>query len=120
MNDVKKINSTGYAYKIIGLAFLFLVAVPIFCYLLSLIFQAALFITLIRISLGIGLLISIFFAGLLAIELRQDKKINRQYPKIKKQKLVLENGKYECQSCGNRQVSGDDKSCCICGTTFSI
>ena len=115
---MKKINSIGYAHKIIGLALLFLVAAPLFCYLLSLIFQAALFITLIHMSLGIGLLISIFFAGLLAIELRQDKKINRQYPNIKKKKLILANGKYECQSCGNRQVSSDDKSCSICGTIF--
>ena len=120
MGNVKKINSIGYAHKIIGLALLFLAAVPAICYLLSLIFPASLFIRLIYVSLWIGVFISLFFAGLLAIELRQDKKVNLEYANVKKQKLTLGNGKFECQSCGNRQVSDEDKRCCICGTTFSV
>ena len=98
---------------------LFLAAIPICCFLFSLIFQATIFFTLRNISLGIGFLITLFFIGLLSIEFHQDKKIERQYPNIRKYKLKLDNGKFECQSCGNRQITEMDKICVICGMEFN-
>ena len=68
--------------------------------------------------MGIGFLITLFFIGLLAIEFYQDKKIERQYPNIRKYKLKLNNGKFECQSCGNKQITEIDKICVICGMVF--
>jgi len=115
---LKKINSIGYGHKIIGLALLFLAAIPVCCLVLSLIFQITIFIILRNISLGIGSFISLFFIGLLSIEFYQDKKIKRQYPNIRKYKLKLDNGGFECQSCGNRQITVNDKICVICGMGF--
>jgi len=71
-----------------------------------------------NISLGIGLLIALFFIGLLSIEFCQDKRLERQYPNIRKNKMALENGKFECQFCGNRQITVMDKICVICGVEF--
>lgn len=115
---MKKINSIGYAHKIIGLAILFLVVIPLCFYYLFLMFHVELFSTLICISIGIGLIITFFFIVLLIVELKQDKNIDRKYIKIKKKKLALGNGLYECQSCGSRQVTATDKNCGICGIRF--
>ena len=57
---MRKINSIGYAHKIIGLALLFLMAIPLCGYVLSLIFHASLFLLLARISFGIGAMIAVF------------------------------------------------------------
>lgn len=116
---MKKINSIGYAHKIIGLAGLFLTIIPFCFYILHLIFHAVAFLIFMYISLAIGLLVLLFFIGLLGVEFHQDKKNDRQYIGIRKTKLALDNGFYECQSCGNRKVSGTDKSCGVCGTTFN-
>jgi hypothetical protein len=117
--NIKKINSIGYGHKIIGLALLFLALIPICCFIGELIFQETIFFMLRNISLGVGLLISLFFIGLLSIEFYKDKKIERQYSNIRKYKLKLDNGKFECQSCGNRQITEMDKFCVICGMKFS-
>ncbi|HCL01560.1 MAG TPA: hypothetical protein DHW61_03955 [Lachnoclostridium phytofermentans] len=116
---MKKINSIGYAHKIIGLAGLFLAIIPLCCHIFKLIFHAVLFSMFLYISLAIGFLVLLFFIGLLAAEFHQDKKIDRQYIDIWKTKLSLGNGFYECQSCGNRKVNSTDKSCRVCGTTFN-
>lgn len=117
---MKKINSNGYAHKIIGLAGLFLVVIPFFCHVLYSVFFAGLLKTLMYISLTIGFFVLLFLIGLLSIEFYQDKKIDRQYINIKKKKLPLDNEFYECQSCGNRQVNERDNSCGVCGTRFII
>ena len=116
---MKKINSIGYAHKIIGLAALFLVCIPLCLYALNFIFHARLYSVLIYISLAIGFLISLFCVGLLSIEFHQDRNINRKYAEIRKTKIQLGNGVYECQSCGNRQVAVIDKNCGICGIKFN-
>lgn len=116
---MKKINSIGYAHKIIGLAELFLVLIPFCCHILNLIFHAGLLSVLMYISLTIGFLVLVFFIGLLGVELHQDKKIDREYINLRKTKLALDNGFYECQFCGNRTVNGANKSCGVCGTTFN-
>ncbi len=114
---MKKINSNGYAHKIIGVAALFLIGVPFCLYIVGLLFTKV-FTPVIYVSLAIGLLIILFFAVLLSIEFCQDKKIDREYANIRKKKLLLEKGGYECQSCGNRQVTSTDKRCGICGMVF--
>ena len=115
---MKKINSIGYAHKILGLAALFLAGIPAFCYLLLCLFHIGVFSVIMRISFGIGLLILVFFAVLLTIELNQDKAINKKHIALKKTKLIIGNGVYECQSCGNRQVRAEDKECLVCGICF--
>ena len=115
---MKKINSIGYGHKIWGLAMLFLTVIPFCCYFFDRILQTAFFSALMYTSVGAGFLILVFLAGLLAVEFYQDKKIHRRYATGRKKKLALESGRYECQSCGSRQVTGSEKSCGICGTRF--
>ena len=117
--NVKKINSIGYGHIIIGLSLLFLAAIPVLCFAFSLIFQVTFFLTLKNISLGIGFFITLFSIGLFSVEFYQDKEIERQYHNIKKYKLKLNNGKFECQSCGNRQITENEKICVICGMKFN-
>jgi hypothetical protein len=117
---LNKINSIGYGHKIIGLAGLFLAVIPILFYVLHYFIQLSFFLVFIYVSLVIGFLISIFFIGLLIIEFYQDKNINKQYSIIKKTKLLLNNGFYECQSCGNKKVGKNDKNCDVCGIKFTI
>lgn len=117
---MKKINSNGYAHKIIGLAGLFIAVIPFFCHVLYSVFSAGLLKVFMYISLTIGFLVLVFLIGLLSIEFYQDKRIDRQYINIKKKKLPLDNEFYECQSCGNRRVNERDNSCCVCGIRFTI
>jgi len=116
---IKKINSIGYGHKIIGLTLTFLALIPVLCFAFSLIFQVTFFLTLKNISLGIGFFITLFSIWLFSVEFYQDKEIERQYHNIKKYKLKLNNGKFECQSCGNRQITENEKICVICGMEFN-
>ncbi len=116
---MKKINSNGYAHKIIGLAALFLFVIPLCLFIFRSTFHIVFFSVLIYLSLVIGIMITLFFIGLLSVELHQDKKIDRQYAELRKKKLPLGNGKYECQACGNRQVSAETLNCNICGIRFT-
>ena len=115
---MKKINSIGYAHKIIGLAVIFLIILPVSCYTLLYFTNIRIFAMVASVLLGIGLFISIAFMALLIIEFHQDKTINKKYAAIKKTKLVLGNGSYECQSCGNRQVKETSRECGVCGIRY--
>ena len=102
---MKKINSIGYGHRILGIALLFLVALPVCFYLLFVLFQAAILKILAYASLGIGILISVCFAGLLAIEFRQDQDIDYRYTTtLCKTKIRTGNGMFECHAFGNRHV----------------
>jgi len=71
-----------------------------------------------NISLGIGFIIIFLFIGFLSIEFCQDRRLERKYLNIRKNKMALENGKFECQFCGNRQITAMDRICIICGVKF--
>jgi len=116
---MKKINSNGYAGKIISVAVLFLAVIPGCCRIVFLVFHMGLFMTLMFSSLAIGLIVLAFFVSLLIVEFYQDKKAERAYRIIKKTKTPLSNGFYECQSCGNRLIRVKDKSCGVCGASFT-
>lgn len=115
---MKKINSINYGHKVMGTALVFLIAFPV-CFILSFtLFQAAILKIMAYVSLCIGILISVCFAGLLAVEWHQDRSVERQYNVLRKTRIELGSGRYECQSCGNRQVGAADRECKICGMFF--
>ena len=115
-----KINSIGYGATIVKLILLFLVGIPVPLYLLSGVLGngIALISSLLRISLGIGVLIVIFLIVLLGIELNQDKRINRRYLNNRDRRTRLSNGRFECENCGNLHVQEHETSCPVCGITF--
>jgi len=117
---LKKIDSIGYGHKLLSLSALFTVVLPLCFSVLYRLFYVAIFMLIMRISLAIGLLISIFFVVLLAVEFRQDKAIDRNYAYTRTTKQAIGNGEYECQSCGNQNMTATDKECGICGIIFIL
>jgi hypothetical protein len=114
---VKKINSIGYGGGIATVAIVFLIAVPLCLQLVGSIWTPVPAVIM-YISLAIGGLTTLFLIALLTIEFKQDKRQNRFYRTHAHVKLPLGNGRYECQSCGSRDVSAHDTACRICGIQF--
>ncbi|WP_143452718.1 hypothetical protein [Konateibacter massiliensis] len=115
---MKKINSIGYGGRILSFAAFFTFLLPGIISLVMLVYKNAMLVIWAKVSFGFGITIIFFFSVLLAIEFHQDKKQNLYYETQKNVKLTLEDGLYECQSCGNRAVKAEDKNCSICGILF--
>lgn len=115
---IKKINSIWFGARVLAAAGIFLVVLPLVLYVIHLAEKYTVLNLLIKISFVIGAIIIIFFSIILAIELRQDKKINKQYNKVRYKKIQLSDGMYECQYCGNHKVTDDDLYCKVCGIKF--
>lgn len=116
---MRKINSIGYGHKIINSAAILLIVVPAVCYLLSAVTKQLQFHLLAKISVALGFLVLLFLFVLLKVELFQDKKINECFKANRHIRILLKNGLYECQACGNNQVKQEEKSCKVCGMNFS-
>ncbi len=71
--------------------------------------------SLIRISFTIGALLFVVLLILIIAEQIQDRYIDVQYQKNSARKLLLADGNYECQYCGNQKVKKNDKTCLVCG-----
>lgn len=96
----------------------FTLLIPGVIKLILLFYKSALLVTCEKVSFWFGIIIVVFLCGLLAIEFHQDKNINLHYEIQKNVKLPIRNGLYECQSCGNRTVKSENKSCNVCGVLF--
>lgn len=66
----------------------------------------------------VGLVILGLMALWLIIEGFQDRYWNRYDLSQKNRKMKLENGHFECQNCGNRNVRENEQICGICGCHF--
>lgn len=95
-----------------------MLAIPGILKMLMLVFKSPLLVIGARVSFFIGILIMIFFIGLLSIEFYQDHELDLYYESRKNIKLSIGNGMYECQCCGNKTVKAGDKSCGVCGMRF--
>lgn len=115
---MKKINSIGYGGKILGFAAVFTLLIPGILKLIMLVYKSSILAICATVSFGIGIIITFFFCALLTVEFHQDKKQNLHFEAQKNVKLNLGNGRYECQSCGNKTVTSEDKDCSICGILF--
>lgn len=107
--------------KIIGF---FVVLLPAVLYGIKLAWNEAGVITtllrsLIKISLVVGASVFIVFLMLIVVEQIQDYYYDIQYQKQRSPKVVLVNGFYECQYCGNQKVRKNDKVCNVCGKDFA-
>lgn len=95
-----------------------MVVVPCLMLLLRWFWPLPVFSVMLTVSLIIGGLLAVFLAGLLIIELRQDKRIARYYEKHQNRALPLSDGRYECQHCGSTRLKQGDKVCPTCGVRF--
>lgn len=94
------------------------ILIPAVLWLFSKVWSSELLQLMITVCFSIGGLIAVLFFVHLAIELHQDKKIDKYYTAHKKVKLVIPGGGYECGSCGNRKVGEKDTYCTVCGVQF--
>lgn len=76
---MKKINSIHYGPRVIGIGAVFLAVIPAAVCLLNRVLGGAVPDAIMYVSVGIGALMMIAFFCLLAIELRQDRIIERYY-----------------------------------------
>ncbi|HEX2946672.1 MAG TPA: hypothetical protein VHT96_12030 [Clostridia bacterium] len=116
---MKKINTIWYGTRILGVCGLFLIVIPMAAYLIFATFlKTEIMIAIIKISAIIGGAILLIFGVILALEFRQDRRINLQYNKIKYQKIQITDETYECQNCGSKKVKKEDTYCRECSTRF--
>jgi uncharacterized paraquat-inducible protein A len=114
---MKKINSIWYGAAILKSGLLFTFVIPLLLSIISKVTGSMEYLSLpIELSAVIGVLILIFLAALLIIELKQDKRINGFYAANKNTKVKLSNGYYECQNCGSQKLKEDNIVCPVCGT----
>jgi uncharacterized paraquat-inducible protein A len=83
-------------------------------------YVTALLLSLIKVSFGIGAFVFIVFLVLILVEQIQDYFYVVRYQKQRSQKVLLKDGFYECQYCGNQKVRENDKSCNVCGKEFAV
>lgn len=115
---MKKVNSVFYGSHIIGLGLLFLIPIPLLLYFTKRYFCSTFLSYAIGASIVIGIIVECAFGILLIIELHQDEKIQKYCQNHRNIKIKLEEGKYECQNCGNRMVKEQDEECSICGIKY--
>jgi hypothetical protein len=112
------LNQPGLVFvKVIGL---FMVLIPAVLYAIGLLWDETetighLLRVMIQGSFWVGVVLLIVFLALILVEQIQDYRLHEQYKKQQNQKVLLANGFYECQYCGNQRVRENDRVCEICG-----
>lgn len=123
MRRFLNLNQPGIMFlKVIGF---FVVLIPAILYGIVQVWSGAgsnttLLLSMIKVSFVIGAFVLIVFLVLIIVEQIQDHFYNIQYQKQRNRKILLANGYYECQYCGNQKVREHDKSCNVCGKEFSL
>ena len=74
---------------------------------------------LIKVSVVLGIGMTVIFCGLTILEQVLDRRIFKDYLKNRGEKLAYAEDKYECQYCGCRSVKKFDKVCPACGRSFT-
>lgn len=115
---VKKINSIDYGGKVISIGCVFALGIPTILLVINQVVALKLISILAIVSAAIGGIILVGFFIHLAIELRQDKKIDAYYSRHKNIKLQVSENRYECGACGNREVKANSINCNVCGCKF--
>ena len=114
---MKKINSIWYGGKVILVGSILAFGIPLVIKIVPIKFR---FLNIMaRTSFIIGIIMLLVFSIVLFIELHQDKRMNEYYNSCRNTKNKIGEGKYECQSCGNRDVKESSKVCNICGAKFT-
>lgn len=115
---MKKINSNRYGGKVCGVIAAFLLPLPLSLHLVAGLVALPVLDCIAVVSIGIGLVFLLLFIVYLMVELHQDKRPDRYYQQHRSRKVLLGNGGYECQTCGNKNLSKRDGYCSLCGTRF--
>jgi uncharacterized paraquat-inducible protein A len=108
--------------EVIGI---FMVLIPAVLYGVMLLWNETgsartLVLSIIKISFLLGAFLLIVFLALILAEQVQDHYYDVKYQEQRSQKVLLSNGYYECQYCGNQRVKENDKTCDVCGKEFGL
>lgn len=115
---MKKINSINYGGKVIGVCLMSMLIVPSILQWLNTFLECYYISAIANLLFLIGTGILLCFVGLLLIEFRQDKRIDKYYSEHKNVKIELANGKWECSACGSRTICTDSTFCNVCGCRY--
>ncbi|MBQ4282592.1 MAG: hypothetical protein IJB96_01535 [Lachnospira sp.] len=115
---MKKINSINYGEKVIGVGFICMLIIPGILLWVATFFECYYIYVIANILFVTGAGVLMGFAGLLLIEFRQDKRIDKYYCEHKNVKIELASGRYECGLCGSRTIGVDSTYCRICGCKY--
>ncbi len=120
-----KINSNRYGGRILALAGITGIVLPLGLYLVARLLDLSgredfIPLFLMKISIAVGATIIGSFILLLTVEFIQDRILDAYCSKNEKQRLPLANGHYECPYCGARNLSALDKQCPVCGKSFKL
>lgn len=115
---MKKINSINYSGKVISIGLIIMLVIPGVLMLLNTILNFDALLLISKLLFIIGAFILICFTVHLFIEMYQDKKIDSYYSRHKNVKIKLNDGKYECGACGNRNIGLNDIFCNTCGGRY--
>ncbi|MBR3771660.1 MAG: hypothetical protein IKL07_05270 [Clostridium sp.] len=113
---MKKINSIGYGGKVIGVGLLFAVVAPIALTILPIPSAQINFLRKGSVIIG-GVILGLFTIWLM-IEFYQDRKMNGYFLSNRNRMLKISENCYECQACGNRELTADSICCSVCGIKF--
>ncbi len=122
MRRLLDLNQPGVVFvKVVGLL---MVIIPAVLYGIRLLWGETenariLLLSMIKVSFAAGGLVFAVFLALIVAEQIQDHDFHAQYQKQRNQKVLLANGYYECQYCGNRKVRANDAACNVCGKEFA-
>lgn len=123
MRRFLNLNQPGAMFlKLIGF---FVVLLPAALYGIVLLWSGTgiittLLLSMIKVSFVVGAFVFTVFLMLIVVEQIQDHYYDVQYQKQRSRKLLLANGYYECQYCGNQKVRENDESCNVCGKEFAL
>jgi hypothetical protein len=123
MRRLLNLNQPSVVFvKLIGF---FLALIPAVLYGILLLWSETgiirtLLLSIIKVSFVVGAFVFIVFLALIVLEQIQDHFFDIQYQKQRCQKVLLANGYYECQYCGNQRVREHDKTCDVCGKEFAL
>ena len=115
---MKKINSINYGGKVIGAVLISMLIVPRILQWLNTFFECYYISLISKILFMLGVATLICFVGILLIEFRQDKRIDKYYGEHKNVKIELANGKWECSACGSRAICTDSTFCNMCACKY--
>ena len=116
------LNQPGVVFvKVIGLL---MVIIPAVLYGIRLLWGQTenvriLLLSMMKVSFAAGGLVFAVFLALIVAEQIQDHDFHVQYQKQRDQKVLVANGYYECQYCGNQKVRANDAACNVCGKEFA-
>jgi|GEM_PF-2480425 hypothetical protein len=107
------LNLQDFAAPVLSIGLVLGVVIPVLLWLLNQLLHLVVLSRLIKISLISGCVVLGVLFLLIILEQIQDRILTRQVLQ-NRTRIPLNNGRYECPFCGNREIKAQDRACSIC------